>query len=53
MQNQGHHYLVLEQGAPLYNWFFRTCEERSNGNPSTKDAVPQLVLRLNSHVIIY
>ena len=50
----GVYYLVLEQGAPLYNWFFLgLVRDAATGNPSTKDAVPQLVLHLNSYVIIY
>lgn len=40
------------RSSTLTPGFFRTCKECSN-RKSTKDAVPQLVLRLNSYVIIY
>lgn len=50
----GEYYLVLEQGAPLYNWLFLgLLRDAATEYPSIKDAVPQLVLHLNSYVIIY
>lgn len=49
----GEYYLVLEQGAPLYNWFFKgLVRNAATGNPSTKAAVPQLAPHLSSYVII-